>query len=329
MRKLAKVKIPLLIDSHGLKIAVLFSSLKICFISLGIILLFIISLFWASRGQEEVYFEKFFLGGKNHFAPIVQKENTIQKLIDDFVRNNSGYFGIYVKDLKNKNVYGVNQSEQFDSASLYKLAVMYKTFDALQRGELTNDEVLTGDEDSISRVLADEEVDDISAFGGGPTVSFTVEHALNSMITISENYSAILLAQKLGWQNIDALMESENLGGIDIVDNEPPTVTAQAVGDLLEKIYQKRAVSAGASEKMQALLFDQKINSRIPKYLPDDIKVGHKTGELESLRHDAGIVLGKRGHYIFVFLSESAAPEEISEEIAQLSKKIFDALENQ
>lgn len=297
-------------------------------ILLLIILLFIISLFLASRGQEEVYFEKFFLGGENRFTTIIQKENTVQKLIDDFAGTNPERFGIYIRDLKTKSVYGINQNEQFGSASLYKLAVMYKTFDALQRGELARDEVLAGNEEKIGQALAGNEVDDI-AVGGGPTVSFTVEHALNSMITISENYSAILLAGKLGWQNIDALMESENLGGIDVYDNEQPMAGAQAVGDLLEKIYQKRAVSADASEKMQALLFGQKINNRIPKYLPDDIKVGHKTGELGGLRHDAGIVLGKKGHYIFIFLSESAAPEETSEKIAQLSKKIFDALESQ
>ena len=80
---------------------------------------------------------------------------------------------------------------------------------------------------------------------------------------------------------------------------------------------------------MKIFFFAKQINDRIPKYLPEDIKVGHKTGELDSLRHDVGIILGKKSDYIFVFLSNTTSTENTSEQIALLSKEVFDALENQ
>ena len=79
---------------------------------------------------------------------------------------------------------------------------------------------------------------------------------------------------------------------------------------------------------MQNLLFGQKINDRIPKYLKKEVKVGHKTGELDALRHDAGIIIGQRGEYIFVFLSQTNVPADATETIALLSKKLLDALES-
>ncbi len=62
---------------------------------------------------------------------------------------------------------------------------------------------------------------------------------------------------------------------------------------MLEKIYLGKAVSQGASIEMKNLLLAQAVDDRIPKYLPENIKVAHKTGELDTLRHDAGIVYGE------------------------------------
>ena len=75
------------------------------------------------------------------------------------------------------------------------------------------------------------------------------------------------------------------------------------------------------------LLLAQKVNDRIPKYLPANIKVANKTGELEGLRHDAGIVYGKKGDYIFVFLTDTPNPPDATETIATISKQIFEELE--
>src|SRR3990167_3302356 len=143
------------------------------------------------------------------------------------------------------------------------------------------------------------------------------------MITISDNYSAILLAQKLGWRETDLLMENEGFGEIDLVSGDGPTVSARSIGALLEKIYSNKAVSADASVQMKELLFGQRVNDRIPKYLPSFAKVGHKTGELDQIRHDAGIIYGKNSNYIFVFLSETTQPLDASETIAKLSADIF------
>jgi len=242
--------------------------------------------------------DNFYSGAQNLIedkeTPLPQPD-PIEKLVDGTAANFSGQAAIYIKDLKTGKSWETNADQKFASASIYKLAVMWAIYDAIGKNQLSYD---------------------------------SVAEALRLMITISDNDSAILLAEKLGWRSIDKLMEEEGFDQIDLAGPDSPSATARSVGDLLEKIYRGSAVSQEASEEMGQLLFAQEVNDRIPKYLPQDVKVGHKTGELDTIRHDAGIVLGKKSDYIFIFLSDTNSPEDASEKIAELSKQIFDALEN-
>ena len=288
----------------------------------------ILASFILTNWDNNNYNEQFFYGAKNNPPSVFKKENTIDPLIKTSVQKLPGKYAIYIKNLNNQEVYGLNLDEKFPSASLYKLAVMYTTFEALDKGILKKDDLLSQSKVTLDKIIEGNEQETQSP-DSTETVSHTVEAALNLMITISDNYSALLLAQKLGWQNIHNLMETQNLSGIDLTGQDSPSVTAQSTGDLLERIYRNKAVNRQSSEEMKKLLFAQKVNDRIPKYLPDDIEVGHKTGELGLVRHDAGIVLGKQNDYIFVILSDTLVPQDAVENIAKIAKSIFEELENQ
>ena len=226
-------------------------------------------------------------------------------------------YGIYIKDLQSQNAYELNSAEVFGAASIYKLAVMYKAYDTIESGQLKKNTLLSGEKMNPDQATPTQT----------ETVSYSVQEALRLMITISDNNAAILLSEKLGWANIDKFMEQNGLFEINVASPNSPNVTARSAGALLEKIYGKEAVSKKFSEEMINLLLAQKVNDRIPKYLPANIKVAHKTGELEGLRHDAGIVYGKNGDYIFVFLTDTANPLDATETIATMSKQIFEELE--
>ena len=262
-------------------------------------------------------------------APKVVKETKNPKVetIVKNAQNLSGKYAIYIKDLKSQNTYELNSAEVFGAASVYKLAVMYAAYDSIEKGKLKKDDVLTSAKTSLDKEIAGYQNQASPPPAQTDNISYTVDRALNLMITISDNYSALLLAERLGWQNIDKLMEQQGFSEINLVGTNSPNVTARSTGALLEKIYKKEAVSKKFSEEMINLLLAQKVNDRIPKYLPADIKVAHKTGELETIRNDAGIVYGKRGDYIFVFLTDTKNPLDAAEQIATLSKQIFEELD--
>ncbi len=74
---------------------------------------------------------------------------------------------------------------------------------------------------------------------------------------------------------------------------------------------------------MLDLLKSQKLNNKLPKYLPQEIDVAHKTGEIDSLTHDAGIVYAPTSDYIIVILSDSNDPNSAEERIAEVSKNVY------
>lgn len=304
---------------------------KIAKLVLPLVILSFIGLIVASFDKEENQIQPYYKPTDSQSSPTREdkKNKKVSQLVATQTKDLPGRYAIFIKDLKTDYTYTLNTNEEFAAASLYKLAVLYKAYDAIEKNELSKNQILSGEQGSFDQMLLTED-NQSEPVNQVPSqlISSTVENALYLMITVSDNYSALLLAEKLGWVNVEKFMHQKGIVGLDLTNPTAPQITATAAGQILEQIYRREAVSRQASEEMNKLLLDQKVNDRIPKLLPKNVKVAHKTGELENLRHDAGIVLGKKSHYIFVFLSETPIPEEGSENIAKLSKQIFDVLEN-
>lgn len=304
--------------------ASLFSKIRVPLIILCLLILGILHY----RLKNKTYFDQFFYGAQNKIFAPNKTDQEIQDYLQTETQKLPGNYGIFIKDLKRGTTYQVNADQTFEAASIYKLAVMYKAYDSINRGELKKDNVLTEDQSSLDEALTSTDPGSTPPGEYFGVVSNNVADALRAMITVSDNYAALLLANKLGWQNIDDFLHQQKIEGFDLVHQQEPTATAKAVGNLLEKIYDNTAVNAQSSQEMKDLLLAQQINDRIPKYLPQDVKIAHKTGELDNIRNDAGIVYGKNSTYIFVFLSETPVPEDATKNIAMLSKKMYDVLEN-
>jgi len=90
-------------------------------------------------------------------------------------------------------------------------------------------------------------------------------------------------------------------------------------GDFLSKASRDMAIN---------ILLQQRFNSMIPAPLPAHASVAHKTGEISTACHDAGIVyLPEREPYILVVLTEVVAEANGRREtIAKISEAVFKAL---
>lgn len=245
--------------------------------------------------------------------------------INDF-GTDFGSYGIYVKNLKTKQIYTNLEDKEFMSASLYKLWVMGTTFQQITNGKLTKDQLVAGGESSLDKTL--DYSTNTSVLGDSTNaeneniVTYTVGSAIESMITVSDNYAALLLSSRDGNANVVNFLN--NYGLTDSSFGSPPKTTAKDIAEILEDIYEGKVVNKEVSREMLDILKRQKINDRIPKYLPPDVQVAHKTGELDYVKHDAGIVFTKRGDYIIVVLSETKNPKIAAEKIAVFSKDVYD-----
>ena len=101
---------------------------------------------------------------------------------------------------------------------------------------------------------------------------------------------------------------------------------AQGLHDALRVLAEERHFSAEASREMMEILHAQEFRSGIPAGLPEAARVAHKTGEISTVAHDAGIVyLPDREPYVLVILTEWQ-PEVSGRHatIARISRAVYE-----
>lgn len=246
------------------------------------------------------------------------KNEDVGEIIDSELRGEKGTYSIIYKNLKNGDYYAHNPSEIYESASLYKLFVMAKSYEAIEDGDLTHQTILS---DTVQRLNQRFDIASEEAEMTEGSFRMTVDTALEQMITISHNYSALLLSSRLKSSAIKEFIAANGFANTDF--NSPPKTTAEDIVLFYEKLYKKELVSSQSSDEMMNLLKRQELNDRIPKYLPKNTLVAHKTGELGGVKHDAGIVFAPEGDYILVMMSDTNAPQHAAEVQAKISERIF------
>lgn len=95
--------------------------------------------------------------------------------------------------------------------------------------------------------------------------------------------------------------------------------SAADVATLYRLLVNGDIVSPEASQEMLDLLTRQGIIDRLPAYLPEGTMVAHKTGNLDGLVHDAGVVFAPAGPIIVVVMTENVDAAYAVDMIAQIA----------
>lgn len=247
--------------------------------------------------------------------------NILKQSVDNALRGTTGSYGIVVKNLDTGEHYEFNEHVVYDTASLYKLWVMAVVFQQIEDGKLQASTILSQNVSTLNDKF------NISSDAAGlqeGSVTLTVDQALTKMITISDNYAAMLLTQKVKLTTITSYLKNHSFFETKMGVNTPlPTTTPHDVALFFEKLYKGELGNKDSTEKMITLLKEQQLNGKIPRYLPNDIVIAHKTGELDEFTHDAGLILDTRGNYLIVLMSKSEKPDLAANRIADISKAIY------
>ena len=98
---------------------------------------------------------------------------------------------------------------------------------------------------------------------------------------------------------------------------------------LLKLIYEGKLINKEASEIILDILSQQQQSERLQRYLPSDIKIAHKCGDLDNLENDGGIIWINDRAYILVVLTSAMSNLECREIIGKISKCIYSKMEEQ
>jgi beta-lactamase class A len=250
--------------------------------------------------------------------------------------------GISFYDSQTTLNWSYNADAFFHAASTIKLAVLVGVYGEVARGRLTADAPVhvrnkfSSMVDNRPFVLnLDSEPNQEVARRLGRTM--TVRELAYHMITTSSNFATNLLLDVVGVAAVQHALEELKIEGIILlrgVSDEAAfkaglnnQVTANGLLKLLRMIAEGRAWSPEICAQMLEILLDQRFKSGIPAGLPGDVHVAHKTGNISTVYHDAGIIyMGNRNPYFLVILTQFPAEQKRSAAVAEVSKDLFETL---
>jgi len=250
--------------------------------------------------------------------------------------------GIAFYDCETTLQWAYNADAPFHAASTMKLAVLLAVQRQITRGELAADAPVHVRNKFTSIVDRRPYMLDVNR-DGDPELyahlgrTMTVDQLAYQMITRSSNFATNLLVDVVGIPVIQRALHEMGIEGIKVIrgvedqaafdaglNNE---VTANGLLRLLRLVSDRKAYSPEASQRMLEILLDQRFKGGIPAGLPDATRVAHKTGNISTVHHDAGIVfLEGRQPYVLVVLSQFDESASRSTAVAEVSRDVFECL---
>jgi beta-lactamase class A len=250
--------------------------------------------------------------------------------------------GIAFYDAETTLQWSYNADAMFHAASTMKLAVLVALFRQFTRGELNLDEPVHVRNKFLSIYERKPYMLDVSRDTEGEVYerlgrTMSVEQLAYYMITCSSNLATNLLVDVLGVPVIQTALDELKVDGIRVLrgvedhaafeaglNNE---VSANGLLRLLRLVAEGKAYGEEASARMREILLDQRFKSGIPAGLPPAARVAHKSGNISTVHHDAGIVyLEGRQPYVLVILTQFPSEASAKTAVADVSRDIYECL---
>jgi len=235
----------------------------------------------------------------------------------------------------------INPDVNFHAASTMKVPVMMEIYRQAAARKLSLDQRIPIKNDFIS--IADRSHYSLTADSDSEQSLYTrigqtetIRELMRLMITVSSNFAANLLIEKVKPQRVMELMRHVGANNIRVLRGVEDgkafekglnnATTARDLMILFRLIAEHRAVSQKASEEMIAVMLDQKFNEVIPAGLPAGTRVSHKTGSITKVNHDAAVVFPpNRKPYVLVVLTRGIEDEKRAHKlIADISAAVYE-----
>lgn len=249
--------------------------------------------------------------------------------------------GVAVYDYQGARSFELGAERPFHAASVIKVAVLLAVCKAAEEKRLLFEDPLhvrnrfTSIVDgSPYRIERDRDGDHECHRQVGRTLP--VSELARVMIVRSSNIATNLLLDLVGLDYVAATLRAAGVTGVKMVrgvedqlafarglNNEMSAAGACQIFQLLEP--ESSFLSDSSRARMREILLAQEFNSMIPARLPKTTLVAHKTGEISTHSHDAGIVypVNRQPYVVAIFTESASAAEPRSAAVARISAEIF------
>lgn len=260
-------------------------------------------------------------------------EATIQQANRDL----NGTMGVAILDLSDGRTLYLNPDAVFAQASCIKvtvLAELYHQEQLAQQGTAGKARLTDLYTMSASDLVADSAI----MAGLTPTVTKLTNRDLATfMVAVSDNSATNVLIDRVGMENVNAMLASLRLTHTRLQRKMMDIKAAQAGRENLSTpremmtffadLYRGKLLNKPLTDDYFKLLGTTK-SSDIPRFIPDDILIANKPGELAGVRNDIGVVFVPNRPFVIVvmtaFLERERDGNDAIAKIAGAAYQYFD-----
>jgi beta-lactamase class A len=241
----------------------------------------------------------------------------LERSIVEIDGNLEGVMGVAIEDLTTGEKYLLHENEVFPQASSIKIAILAELYRQAQEGKLKLTDLYT--------VTTSDLVDDSPIMNGlTPGVTQITLRDLATMVAaVSDNSAANVLIDRVGMENVNALLDSLGLTHTRLrrkmmdlkaaAEGRENISTPAEMMTLLESLYRGKEFGKPLTDDFFKVLSTKK-DSWIPRDLPEDLRIANKPGSLEGVRNDSGIVFLEKRPYILCVMTTYLRRERDGEE---------------
>ncbi len=211
-------------------------------------------------------------------------------------RQVGGTFAFYVRDLGSGAAVEIRADEAFPAASVIKLPILLAVLEKVRNGAASLDQRVT--------LTAWHKTGGSGVFQHfREGTEFTLEDACTAMIVLSDNVATNLVIDVATIDGVNGYLEAQGcertrlhryigkpeMAGWRGAEGPSQAVPAE-IGRLLERLARRELLTPELSTRAMLFLRRQQHRALIPRLLPEGTVVAHKTGSLNGVRHDAGLI---------------------------------------
>jgi CubicO group peptidase (beta-lactamase class C family) len=262
-----------------------------------------------------------------------------EKVLAAFAKQPAGTFAAAFRAIGNDETFMFNEHQLFHAASTMKTPVLAEVFKQAEKGKFSisdsvkvyNEFKSIYDKSLYTLKPANDSEQDLYSRTGAKV---TMEDLLYRMITQSSNLATNIMIDLVGAKNVMKTMRSIGANDIKVLRGVEDSkafehemnnmVTAYDLMLLFDQIARGKMISKKASDDMVAILSKQHFRGIIPAGLPSDVKVANKTGSINKVNHDSGIVYLPDGRkYVLILLSKGVEEAAAKQTLSAVSTYIY------
>ncbi len=236
---------------------------------------------------------------------------------------------VFLTDVDSGGYVSIKGSNEIAAASMIKIPVLVAFLQDVDAGKARLDEQLVISKDVIVGHAGGLQYEPVGT-------KISALETLTLMIIISDNTATNMIIKRIGgievanqrfksWELVSTVIRNPlpDLTGTN-------TTSPEDLVNLLSMVEQGKLLSPRSRDRLMDIMRQTKTNTLLPQGIPPEAKIAHKTGDIQSVVGDAGIIdmpNGKR-YLISAIAKRPSNDQRANELIRKISRTVYNHLKD-